>query len=355
MLILEGLVSSGIDARTVLLGIRPDPDNSTTTFPSSEELTPHRLEVVTRYVEQIERVEQEALFGRARKEVLRSLVQHRDLTRTLLAALKKLIVSGESRLKIDPRIRIGLAESEAAREELLLSNVGIVIRIARGYMGRGLSLDDLRQEGYIGLMRAIEKFDFRLGFRFVTYAAWWIRSYIARALDDTALEIRVPSYAILMQRKVRVAGDLLFEVSGDYPADEILARYLGIPEESVEVFSNVVKQPLSLELSRDRGRNNDNTLASTVADTQSPLPDEIVADGETAGRIEKLLKKLRPREQEMIRLRFGIGKNRDHTLQEVGDRFGLSRERVRQIEQEALNKLRYACARSPDDLSATSA
>ena len=345
-LILEALVSSGIDARAALLGALSETERSDTTEPQpSLELTPRRLEVVTWYVEQLERAEREALSRGERKRVLRHLVQHRDLARKLLAAFRELAVSGKIPHRTDPRIRLGLSLSDAAREELIRANIGIVTRVARKYLGRGLSLQDLMQEGYIGLLRAIEKFDYRRGHRFVTYAAWWIRSLITRALENTSREIRVPSYVVAMHRKVSISRDRLIESQGDSPEDEVLARFLEISEEDVDRYANIIRQPLSLELPRNRGGEGDRTLGGTVADNQSPLPDEIAADREMAGRLRQMLKRLKPREQEMIRLRFGIGKSRDHTLQEVGDRFGLSRERVRQIERAALKKLRQACER----------
>ncbi len=356
ILVLDGILATGIDARAVLIGERSEQgDSNAKDAALSPVLTPHRLEVVTEYVVQIERARREGISRKERAALLRPLVPHRSLTRRLLEAKRASERSREMPRWLDPRVRLGLARSEAAREGLLRANLGIVTRISRKYLGRGLSLQDLMQEGTIGLMRAIEKFDYRLGHRFVTYAAWWIRSVITRALADTSMEIRVPSYVVEMQRKMSIARGRLTEVSGDYPAETALARYLEVPEESLDRFSNVVKQPISLELPRDRGGDSDRTLGSIVADSESPLPDEIVASGEIADRVVRMLDTLRPREKELIRLRFGIGDGRDHTLQELGDRFGLSRERVRQIEVAALKKLKRAYERESNDLPAESA
>jgi RNA polymerase primary sigma factor len=345
-ILLEALVDSGMDARAALLGdaSAPDEEDASGEGAPAARLTPGRFEAAKRYVEQFEQASAEGLSQTERQNLLRPLVQRRELTRRLLAASPGLAVN-----RPDGRIRLGIALSDAGRDELIRANLGIVIRIARKYVGRGLSLHDLIQEGNIGLMRAIDKFDFRRGHRFVTYAAWWVRSTMTRALADTAREIRVPSYVVEMQRRLAAAKERLTEIRGDVPEDEELARYLDISEESVSRFSSIVKEPMSLDVSRDQGDDgNDRTLGSLLADTETPMPEEIVANNEMTVQVLRMLKRLKPREREMIRLRFGIGKKRDYTLQEVGSRFGLSRERVRQIERAVLGKLRQEYERAGD-------
>jgi RNA polymerase sigma factor (sigma-70 family) len=345
-LILEALLVSGIDARAVLLGGETDIDDreDRDDIDDSEGqrgLTPHRFEAVSAYVACLEHVKCSDLPRAERRRLLRPLISHWDLTRKLLKAWRERRIAGEASIA-DARLRVGIAMSEGARQELLLANLPIVARNAKKFLGRGLAFHDLMQEGYIGLMRAIEKFDYRLGHRFVVYAAWWIRATMWKALAD-AKEIRIPLHVVEMRRKIQLERSRLTERDGTGPDAALIATHLGITKETLSRIADVVKQPVSLEQPREAGDRQGLPIGATIADTSLPPPDEVAAINEISKRAMQMLDRLKPREQEMIRLRFGIGTARDHTLQEVGDRFGLSRERVRQIERAALKKLRIAC------------
>jgi RNA polymerase primary sigma factor len=226
-----------------------------------------------------------------------------------------------------------------AREHLIKANTRLVVSVAKKYMSRGVPFLDLIQEGNLGLMKAVEKFDFRRGFRFSTYATWWIRQTITRAIADQGRTIRVPVHmSDRIRRLYRVARTLEQEL-GRKPSPEEIARELNMEPRKVRWMLRVSWQPLSLE--RPVGEDDDSELGHFIENDSVPTPAQSAADNMLHAKIEELLNTLTPREARILRLRFGLQNGRTHTLEEVGQKFGLTRERIRQIEGRALRRLRH--------------
>lgn len=224
-----------------------------------------------------------------------------------------------------------------AKNELITRNLRLVVNVAKNYIGRGLSFLDLIQEGNIGLMKATDKFDYKKGFKFSTYATWWIRQGTTRALIDHTKTIRVPVHGMEFYNKVSKASRELIYQSGREPSKEEIAERLGVPIKKVEDIFRVIQDPIALQTPiGDEGT----TIEDFISDKNSPTPYSDTEKNNVTKHILKVLNTLTPREDKVIRMRFGIGFDKDHTLEEVGGQFSITRERVRQIEAKALRKLK---------------
>ena len=232
-----------------------------------------------------------------------------------------------------------VARGNFARRRLVESNLRLVVSVARRYMNRGIPLGDLIQEGNIGLMRAVEKFDYRRGFKFSTYATWWIRQAVSRALADHSRTIRVPVHMVeTINKYVRVSSALQQELGREPTTDEI-ARALELPAERVREIVRILPQPISLE--NPVGDEQDATLADFVEDENAIDMDDAASRAMLRLQVESVLNTLTPRERRVVELRFGLEGDKLYTLSEIGAELGVTRERIRQIETKALRKLRH--------------
>ena len=230
-------------------------------------------------------------------------------------------------------------DGEAARHQLIRANSRLVISLAKKYMGQGVPFLDLIQEGNMGLMRAVEKFDYHRGYKFSTYATWWIRQSITRAVADQGRTIRVPVHMNDRIRRVYRASRQLEQCLGRSPTAEELAREVNLPPHKVRWILRVSQRPLSLE--RPVGEEKDSELGDFIEDQDAPAPADMASLHLLRDEIENVLTALTPREARVLKLRFGLTDGRSHTLKEVGEKFGVTRERIRQIEAEALQRLRH--------------
>ncbi|MBC7225664.1 MAG: sigma-70 family RNA polymerase sigma factor [Thermoflexales bacterium] len=237
------------------------------------------------------------------------------------------------------RLEALVEEGRAAREHLIKANTRLVVSIAKKYIGRGVPFLDLIQEGNLGLMKAVEKFDYRRGYRFSTYATWWIRQTISRAVADQSRTIRVPVHMSDRIRRLYKTAQQLEQEYGRPPTPEEIAAELDLEPRKVQWMLRVSWRPLSLE--HPVGEEEDNELGAFIEDDSTPTPPQSAYQKMLAEKIEEVLSTLSPREARILRLRFGLGGSRSHTLEEVGQKFGLTRERIRQIEGKALRRLRH--------------
>ena len=245
-------------------------------------------------------------------------------------------------LSAEEEVELAIRMSEgdvAAKKRLSEANLRLVVSIAKRYVGRGMQFLDLIQEGNLGLIKAVEKFDHTKGFKFSTYATWWIRQAITRAIADQARTVRIPVHMVETINKVKKVNSQLLHENGHEPTNEQIAEKLEMPVEKVREIMRVAQEPVSLET--PIGEEEDSHLGDFIPDEDAPAPSDVASHTMLKEQLAEVLSTLTPREEKVLRLRFGLEDGRSRTLEEVGKEFNVTRERIRQIEAKALRKLRH--------------